>query len=80
MWIQQCLFFILIIQYGQLGTGQVSYINAYVPTKMLNQLFEVSQFTAGIDFTLILSMEGFLYSCGSNSVSLNLLNLVWSIG
>jgi alpha-tubulin suppressor-like RCC1 family protein len=48
---------------------------------MLNQNFEVSQISAGSDFTLILSTEGFLYSCGDNTVCFDLLNYsVWSIG
>jgi alpha-tubulin suppressor-like RCC1 family protein len=40
------------------------------PTQMLNQNFEVSQISAGYDFTMILSTEGFLYSCGDNNVCL----------
>jgi alpha-tubulin suppressor-like RCC1 family protein len=50
----------------QLGDG--TNYNRIAPTLILNQNFKTKQMSAGVDFSLLLSTEGRLYSFGNSDV------------
>jgi alpha-tubulin suppressor-like RCC1 family protein len=60
----------------QLGDG--TNYNRIAPTLILNQNFKTKQMSAGVDFSLLLSTEGRLYSFGNANVRFYLFTKGWA--